>query len=190
MKDFMVQCIKQHLETALRVKSFALNKIDVEGFINTLIWVATLDRDITTLEGYDLRDYKLDQKFKAFVMPRGIYTSSDMFALDLRDVDYYKVDKKDGVPLNPADFKMVQAEIISAVSRNSAEYTTDLLDASMPKVISEVLDKVAYDGKCNYHGEVFMPYFVKSELYKEFWYNFDFESMFKQLVIETFKAIK
>lgn len=190
MKDFMVQCIKQHLETALRVKSYSLNKIDVDGFINTLIWVATLDRDITTLEGYDLRDYKLDQKFKAFVMPRGIYTSSDMFALDIRDVNYYKVNEKDGAPLNPADFKMVQAEIISAVSRNSAEYTTDLLDASMPKVLSEVLDKVAYDGKCNYHGEVFMPYFVKSELYKEFWYNFDFESMFKQLVIETFKAIK
>lgn len=187
MEGNMIKILKDHMILSMGVKPAVADKIEISKFVHTLFEVANMDRNDSTINGEPLTNYKLDSRLGALVLPRGVYVSNDVMAINLMDASAYNAGDMDLA--TPTEFQEIQAEMLGSM-RKKVEFNTNLFDASAAVTLSEVIERVSYKGNCNLSGKLFMPIALDIEVYKSFWYNFDVNEMMKLLIIEVFANLR
>ena len=173
------------IKSLTTVKPEVLSNINIEGFINTLFMTGCLDRDALMANGYMLSDYKLDNRFKALVMPRGVYIDSDRLSLNVLDCSCLSI----GLTLTPSEFLLTQSAILNCF-RQQVGATTTLLDASMSLSLSDAVSRSVNSDQCHYDSVPFMPLNITVSTKRDCYYNYTTDEMIRDIVNDVLSHIR
>jgi hypothetical protein len=202
--EALVDILTGLLTTMMGVKTTVAEHIDLRAFWETILYACNLGRDDASMKGHMLSEYKLDSRLRDLVPPRGVYISSDRFAVDLiphdklirkikekdkdgneveREVDSFKV-------LSPTDFHEVQAQLIGAM-RKSVELNVALEEAIKEVELASVASRTVIDGMCHYCETPYLPIPCNVALYsKGVWYNMPSKDMLRELSVAVLKQFR
>lgn len=182
------------MQTAGGVKPQVTDKIPILEFFKVLWAPGLLQRNDVTIGMYRLEDYNLDDRFKDFVLPRGIYLDESRLSLNHyeapEDISSLKDDKGVIQVVSPAEFGTIQTQILGAL-RKSDNNSLNLYQASESLTLISAASRLMNDSDmCEYNDKPYFPLKVSLKLYKDAKFNYEVKDMVKDLIRDFFVKIR